>query len=137
MASKNKTPRLDDAEAPETFRLLGYKRSSLGTPSVFYLPAKKINSEKNSEVRRELHEFLLSKFGGYTTERGEIHGYWIDGTAIEYDENVKYTVALGDASRIKVLELFVADVGKKLGEKAIYFETGKDSWLIHTGIANG
>ena len=135
MASRNKM-RLEDTDSQDAFRLLGYKRSSLGTPSVFYLPAKKINSEHNLAIRNELHEFLLSEFGGYTAERGDIHGYWIDGTSIEYDENVKYTVALGDTSKIKVLELFVADIGRRLGEKAIYFETGKDSWLIHTGVEN-
>lgn len=108
-----------------------YEKVSLGMPAIFYLPALKINADEYKEVKSKLHTFLLKEFGGYTAEKGGMAGYWIDGTTIDYTENIKYTVAVGKHKSMDILEEFIASVGDELSEKAIYFETGKDSWLIY------
>ncbi len=108
-----------------------YEKVSLGMPAIFYLPSLKINADEYKEVKSKLHKFLLKEFGGYTAEKGGMAGYWVDGTTLDYTENIKYTVAVGKHKSMGILEEFIASIGDELSEKAIYFETGKDSWLIY------
>ncbi len=110
-----------------------YKKAYLGKPVVFYLPSIKIETDKDKVVEDKLNMFLLKEFGGYTAEKGFISGYWMDGKEIDHTNHIKYTVAVNDKEKIKKLESFIAEIGRYLSEKAIYFETGKNSWLIYPG----
>ena len=107
-----------------------YGKVSLGRPAVFYIPSVKLN-DPNKNLADELHGFLLREFGGYTAERGNIFGYWIEGSHTDYTEHMRYTVSFKGKERIPILERFLSRLAKKLGEEAIYLETGEDSWLIY------
>ncbi|ASI13799.1 hypothetical protein Mia14_0485 [Candidatus Mancarchaeum acidiphilum] len=110
-----------------------YQKTYLGKPIVFYLPSIKIETDKDRVVEDKLDMFLLKEFGGYTAEKGFILGYWMDGKSVDHTNHIKYTVAVKDNEKIKKLESFIADIGKYLSEKAVYFEMDKSSWLIYPG----
>ncbi|MDE1825241.1 MAG: hypothetical protein KGH77_03305 [Candidatus Micrarchaeota archaeon] len=108
-----------------------YIRVPLGRPAVFYLPSIKINDPKSGNLSLKIHNFLIENFGGYTAEKGSILGYWQDNGSTEYNENIKYTIAFEGKHKIPVLEKFLAEIADKISEKAVYLETGEDSWLIY------
>jgi hypothetical protein len=71
---------------------------------------------------REILDGLVDQFGGMTTE-GEIAGQWIDpkdGKRFN-DKGVKVTVAC-DSERLGEAEEAVRAIGRRLGQKAMYFE---------------
>ncbi len=104
-----------------------YTRTTLGRPAVFYLPAEKLVGG----VAMRIHDFLFKNFGGYTAEKGNISGCWENNERIEYNQHIRYTVAFLGKERIPDLEKFLSDIGREIGEKAIYLETGEDSWIIY------
>ncbi len=108
-----------------------YKKTYLGKPIVFYLPSIKVKSDNGKRIEGKINIFLLKEFGGYTAEKGSISGFWMDGKNIDHTDHIKYTVAVNDTKKIKELESFIADIGKELSEKAIYFEMDNNAWLIY------
>ena len=133
MEIKNGTKQKDDTTQKEGKRVefKEYIRTSLGRPAVFYFPSIKINDHKNGNLSLKIHNFLIENFGGYTAEKGSVLGYWQDNGSTEYNENIKYTIAFEGKHKIPVLEKFLAEIAAKISEKAIYLETGEDSWLIY------
>lgn len=109
-----------------------YRKILFGEPAVFFIPAMKINDPKNKAKADRLHDFLIKEFGGYTSERGNILGYWRKKASTDYTEHVKYIVAFKNPSKLSLLEQFIAGLAKEMKEQAIYMETGKNSWLIYT-----
>ncbi len=109
-----------------------FKKILFGEPAVFFIPAMKINDPKNKSLAEGMHDFLITEFGGYTSERGNILGYWREKASTDYTEHVKYIVAFKSKAKLRLLEKFIAELAKKLDEKAIYMETGNSSWLIYT-----
>jgi hypothetical protein len=75
--------------------------------------------------RKEMNAILRSlreQFGGVTVE-GEVEGHWVDpADGKPYSErSLKVTVAC-DRERLHEAEDAVRDIGRQLGQKAMYFE---------------
>lgn len=75
--------------------------------------------------RREMNAILRGlreRFGGVTVE-GEVEGQWVDSAdGKSYGErSLKVTVAC-DRERLHEAEDAVRDIGRQLGQKAMYFE---------------
>ena len=49
----------------------------------------------------------------------------------DYDAFLALSMLSNHENGRRYLEEFIASIGDELSEKAIYFETGKDSWLIY------
>ena len=75
--------------------------------------------------RKEINSIVVSlrmQFGG-VTEEGEVGGQWVDDDngPVYRDRSLKVTVAC-DRSRLREAEEAVIAIGRRLGQKAMYFE---------------
>src|SRR5205085_966588 len=85
----------------------------------------KRRNDGSSVSRKEMTAILVAlrvQFGGLTVE-GEVEGQWLDETdgKVYCDRSVKVTVAC-DRSRLPEAEEAVREIGRRLGQKAMYFE---------------
>jgi hypothetical protein len=72
-------------------------------------------------VRARLIDSLWRPFGGMTNE-GLVTGYWIDEDGTEFqDVCVKVSIEC-DRSRLPEAIKAVRQIGRKLGQRAMYFE---------------
>lgn len=83
------------------------------------------------ELKGILHEFL-DEFGGYTVA-GEVEGGWRSPEGIEYrDRNTQVWLAI-EQRAISKLRRMLIDIGRRLGQEAMYLEvTGAKVDIIHT-----
>jgi hypothetical protein len=110
---------------------------SLGRRALFLIPSVKVYNPKHSASRQGvaklLHEFLTRTFGGYTCASGNIYGYF--GTEVaEYDELREFRVAFREDDRrtkVPLLQQFLADLCRDIGEECIYLEAGEDAMLVY------
>ncbi len=111
-----------------------YRKVTLGRMATFLLPSLKLKQRgSNGETIEEaVHQFLVSKFKGYTAASGNIFGFWKDENGVEsYGEHKEYKVAFVGKEMIPELEFFLSQIADSIQEDCIYFETGEDSWLIY------
>lgn len=101
----------------------------------FLLPSVKMKSisPRATIFERELHEFLMKCYGGYTVTGGSITGYWIgaDG-AEECNEHRAYQVATKNASEVRRLRAFMIRLAAELGEKSVFCRNGGAVEFIST-----
>jgi len=116
------------------------KRESLGRVAVALLPIEKLKlkSPRGTPFEREIHDFLVTNFNGYTVSSGNISGHWKDDTGHDhYGEHRQYKVALAAEESIRSFEVFLAEIAAEMREECIYMEIGREIFLIYSTAANG
>ena len=111
-----------------------FRVESLGRMAVFLLPSLKLKQKKRGKPHDELvHHFLMKHFAGYTASAGNIFGFWRDEqTGREYyGEHKEYKVSFRGRDRVEMLQRFLSQLAKELGEDCIYLEYGEDAWLVY------
>lgn len=110
------------------------RETSLGKSATFLLPSLKLNQPASGgqPFERELHDFLLSNFGGYTATQGNLFGYWAeDDGSQSYGEHRAFTVACAAEEKIPLLKDFLSRTSRQLDEECIYLELGGFASLIY------
>jgi hypothetical protein len=111
-----------------------FRVESLGRMAVFLLPSLKLKQKKRGKPHDEIvHHFLMKHFAGYTASAGNIFGFWRDDqTGREYyGEHKEYKVSFRGRDRVDMLQEFLSELAKELGEDSIYLEYGEDAWLVY------
>jgi hypothetical protein len=107
----------------------------LGAVGIALLPVEKLkqNSRRGIPFEREIHDFLISRFNGYTVSSGNISGHWKDGKGRDYyGEHREYKIPISDALKLSEFEAFLARIGGEMGEQCIYAEIGAEARLIYS-----
>ena len=110
------------------------KREPLGQLAAVLLPIEKLKrkSPRGIPFEKEIHDFLVTNFNGYTVSSGNISGHWKDDHGDDhYGEHRQYKVALPAAESVQSLEVFLAEIAADMGEECIYMELGRDIFLIY------
>ena len=110
------------------------KRESLGQLAVALLPIEKLKrkSPRGIPFEKEIHDFLVTSFNGYTMSSGNISGHWKDDHGHDhYGEHRQYKVALPAPESVKSFEVFLAEIAAEMGEECIYMELGREIFLIY------
>ena len=116
------------------------KRESLGQVAVALLPIEKLKlkSPRGLPFEREIHDFLVTSFNGYTVSSGNISGHWKDNTGHDhYGEHRQYKVALGAQESVQSFEVFLAEIADEMGEECIYMEVGREIFLVYAAHPPG
>ena len=97
------------------------------------LPSVKMKSlsPRGVPFERELHEYLLTHFGGYTVASGSITGYWArkpDGE--QCNEHLQYRIAVPSAKDRNRMERHVAHLAAELEEESIFCVAESKARLI-------
>lgn len=114
------------------------KAELLGQTGAMLLPLEKLleKSPRGVPFEREVHEFLLTNFNGYTVASGNISGHWSDQAGRDhYGEHRQYQVALPGREAIRSLEVFLATLASELAEDCIYFELAGEIYLIYAAAS--
>jgi hypothetical protein len=112
------------------------KYEVLGEIAVTLLPVEKLKilSPRGNPFEKEIHDFLVTNFNGYTVSSGSISGHWKDDAGRDhYGEHRQYKVAVGAQQSRASLELFLADMAREMGEECIYLEVGREIFLVYQG----
>lgn len=115
-------------------QVLKVKADQLGQTGVILLPLEKLAqaSPRGIPFEREVHEFLLINFNGYTVASGNISGHWSDEMGHDHaGQHRQYKVALPNRDAIRSIEMFTATLARELGEQCIYFELAGQIYLIY------
>lgn len=115
------------------------KRERLGQLAVALLPIEKLKlkSPRGVPFEREIHEFLVTNFNGYTVFSGNISGHWKDDHGHDhYGEHRQYTVAVGAQESIQSFEVFLAEIAADMHEECIYVELGREIFLVYAARAS-
>ena len=118
----------------ETKPLPGIKRESLGQVAVALLPIEKLKlkSPRGVPFEREIHDFLVTSFNGYTVSSGNISGHWKDDTGHDhYGEHRQYKVAAGLPESARSFEVFLSGIAAEMHEECIYMEVGREIFLVY------
>jgi hypothetical protein len=110
------------------------KRETLGQVAVVLLPIEKlkVKSPRGAPFEREIHDFLVTSFNGYTVSSGNISGHWKDDTGHDhYGEHRQYKVAVAAQEAIHCFEVFLAGIAAEMQEECIYVEIGREIFLIY------
>ncbi len=108
-------------------------KKSLGRIGVLLLPSVKMKtlSPRGKTYDRELHNFLVAHFGGYTIASGNITGYWKrDDGSEECNEHRQYKMAFTNEESFPALEEFISRLAAELGEESIFWEVDGTAWLL-------
>ena len=110
------------------------KSELLGQTGTILLPLEKLskNSPRGVPFEKEVHDFLLTNFNGYTVASGNISGHWTDDSGRDIaGQHRQYRVALPNSDAIRSFEIFVATLASDLGEQCVYFELAGQIYLIY------
>lgn len=110
------------------------KRETLGEVAVALLPLEKLkkNSPRGVAFEREIHDYLVTTFNGYTVSSGNISGHWKDDAGHDhYGEHRQYKVALCGTEHVRNFEAFLAELAAEMGEDCIYIELGREISLVY------
>ena len=111
------------------------KRESLGQVAAALLPIEKLKlrSPRGTPFEREIHDFLVTNFNGYTVSSGNISGHWKDDAGHDhYGEHRQYKVAVGAKEAVESFEVFLADIAADMEEECIYVEIGREINLVYS-----
>jgi hypothetical protein len=75
---------------------------------------------KDGELRVILRKFL-TKFGGYTVA-GEVEGGWSSPSGQEFHDRNTVVWVVIEPDQLPALRKLVVQIGRKLGQEAMYFE---------------
>jgi len=110
------------------------KHEALGQVAAALLPLEKLKlkSPRGLPFEREIHEFLVTNFNGYTVFSGNISGHWKDDAGhVHYGEHRQYKVALPGPDSVASFEVFLAELAADMGENCIYIELSREIFLIY------
>ena len=110
------------------------KREVLGELALALFPLEKLKhpTPRGESFEKEIHDFLVGKFNGYTVSSGNISGHWKDDSGKDhYGEHRAYKVAIPDEALQDEFEGFLARMARELGEECIYAEIGRRILLIY------
>jgi hypothetical protein len=113
---------------------LTVKKEALGPIGAALLPAEKIKmkSPRGEPFEKEVHQFLVSNFNGYTVSSGNISGHWKDDLGHDhYGEHREYKVALPGAEKARNFQVYLANLAAEMGEECIYVELGAEIFLVY------
>ncbi|MDX1951900.1 MAG: hypothetical protein SFY81_06925 [Verrucomicrobiota bacterium] len=92
----------------------------------------KLKSSRGTPFEREIHDFLVTRFAGYTVSSGNISGHWKDNRGRDhYGEHREYRVAIPASAELETLQVFLAGMAREMKEECIYLELGHEAWLIY------
>ena len=114
------------------------KRESLGQLAVALLPIEKLKlkSPRGVPFEKEIHEFLVTNFNGYTVSSGNISGHWKDDHGHDhYGEHRQYKVALPATESVRSFEVFLSEIAADMHEECIYVELGREIFLVYAAAA--
>jgi hypothetical protein len=112
---------------------MAFREQGLGPTAVFLIPAAKLPHRKAEglSLERRLHDFLLKRFGGYTTPATNLCGYWISPSGEQlYGEHREYRVFLNGGKSTVALKQFLAEIAFEIDEQCICFAAGASSSFI-------
>ena len=115
------------------------KRECLGNLAAALLPLEKLKlkSPRGVAFEREIHDFLVTNFNGYTVSSGNISGHWKDDHGQDhYGEHRQYKVALTGQESIASFEVFLAEIAADMHEDCIYVELGREIFLVYSARAS-
>ena len=105
----------------------------MGVTATFLIPSAKLKScrPKGVTVEKRLHEFLMTRFGGYTTSSADLRGYWVspDGESC-YGEHREYRVLLNGSKNVLGLKRFLAEIAAEIDEQCIYYSNGDQTCFL-------
>ena len=110
------------------------KRESLGQLAAALLPIEKLKTKSPRDIpfEREIHDFLVTNFNGYTVSSGNISGHWKDDAGHDhYGEHRQYKVAVVANEGRHSLEVFLAEIAAEMREECIYLEVGREIFLVY------
>lgn len=89
-------------------------------------------SAVSQEEQDEILQTLWMRFGGLT-EEGTVRGHWIDETDGQHyqDTCLKMVIAV-ESERLNEVTAEVVKIGKRLGQKAMWFEVSDGVKIIRT-----
>ncbi|HTG42989.1 MAG TPA: hypothetical protein VK633_00535, partial [Verrucomicrobiae bacterium] len=128
------TPPFSSREMKDKRPLGKVKREALGQSAAALLPLGKLKlkSPRGEPFERELHDFLLKNFNGYTVSSGNISGHWKDDRGHDhYGEHREYKVAVPTFETMSRLECSLAVLAEEMDEECIYVEKGSEIVLIY------
>ena len=116
----------------EQFQGKSFEIVNLGRPAVFLIPAKKLKGEVGIRARQELHLFLISQFGAYSTSLVPNFGFWRDSLKrMMSDKCVVYEVSFVGKHKIPLLLEKLSELALTLKEECVYVKTGQYSCLVY------
>ncbi|TSC83266.1 MAG: hypothetical protein G01um101419_96 [Parcubacteria group bacterium Gr01-1014_19] len=111
----------------------GYRLENLGRPAIFLLPVWKLKAKLGkTTIEQNLHRFLISQFGAYTSTTIPSFGVWKNTRkAVVSDECRQYEVSFNGKERIPLLAGKLAEISKLIGEDCVYLKAGQYSCLVY------
>ena len=109
----------------------------IGEVAVFYLPSVKLTCSnylhKGKLPHELLHQFLIENYNAYTSDTGNMRGYWRKGrNKVCKDLNTQYEVSFGGGEEeVEKFVKFLSGLALILEEDAVYVTMGKKSWLVY------
>lgn len=94
------------------------------------LPTHRNDGKKISRrERRAILNLVRDTFGGYTLE-GPFHGAWVADDGRVYEETSYRLELLVPPERVSEARELCRHIGKRLGQRAIYFEVRESGEII-------
>ena len=110
------------------------KCDALGRKGTALLPLEKLkkNSPRGVSYEKEIHDFLLTNFNGYTVCSGNISGHWKDDSGKDhYGEHREYRVAIPTVEIEQFFRAYLAGLAAEIEEECIYLELGSELYLVY------
>lgn len=105
----------------------------MGITATFLIPSAKLQSccPRSVTLEKRLHEFLITRFGGYTTSSADLRGYWVSPKGEScYGEHREYRVFLNGGKGALGLKRFLAQIAAEIDEQCICYSSGDQSCFV-------
>src|SRR4051812_37598309 len=119
------------------FKSPNYNIVDLGRPKTFLIPVNKldIHLPSGKTVRDDLHEFLLTNFGAFTTTYIPGFGIWRNNKGQTYvDACTKYEVSFVGKERIPLVLTKLAELARAMNEECLYVSAGQYNALVEPSL---
>jgi hypothetical protein len=78
------------------------------------------------QVFRRFEDKLIEIAGAFSID-GITAGGWMDNNELYRDRSRKYMIAVANNKKLKEIRQAVIEIGRELGQKAMYFEIKRDA----------
>src|ERR1700761_4137406 len=102
---------------------MDHHEKPLGKTVRFLLPSLKLKERcgGGETIEQSVHDFLITRFNGYTATSATVFGYWKDDKgANSYGEHREFTVALPPADGLRALKDFLGRTALLMRESCLY-----------------
>ena len=113
---------------------MDHREKPLGKTVRFLLPSLKLKERCSGgeTIEQSVHEFLISRFNGYTATSATVFGYWKDNAGADsYGEHREFTVALPPTDGLHALKDFLGRTALLMRESCLYFEVAGEAVLLY------